>query len=107
MRLFRFFCLSMVVGAGLLLAAPSMAPAKTVSPDFVELSKRLRPTVVNIRTVKNIKPRAGGRAVNPFLGNDLFNEFFGPFFGQQAPQQQPRKHQGMGTASSSAPMATS
>ncbi|MGB4600034.1 MAG: DegQ family serine endoprotease [Trichlorobacter sp.] len=97
MRLFRFFCLSMVVGAGLLLAAPSMAPAKTVSPDFVELSKRLRPTVVNIRTVKNIKPRPGGRAVNPFLGNDLFNEFFGPFFGQQAPQQQPRKQQGMGT----------
>ena len=98
MRLFRLVCYSMVLCAGLLLTAPAGSSAKMVSPDFVELSKRLKPTVVNIRTVKNIKPKPGGRAVNPFMGNDLFNEFFGPFFGQQAPQQQqPRKQQGMGT----------
>lgn len=98
MRLFRLVCYSMVLSAGLLLTAPAGSSAKMISPDFVELSKRLKPTVVNIRTVKNIKPKAGGRAVNPFMGNDLFNEFFGPFFGQQAPQQQqPRKQQGMGT----------
>ncbi len=96
MRLFRLLCLSIMLGAGLLLSVPSGGQAKTVSPDFVELSKRLKPTVVNIRTVKNIKPKVGGRPVNPFMGNDLFNEFFGPFFGQQMPQQ-PRKQQGMGT----------
>lgn len=96
MRLFRVLCCSIVLGVTLLLAAPSGAQAKTVNPDFVELSKRLKPVVVNIRTVKNIKPKASGRAVNPFLGNDLFNEFFGPFLGQQVPQQ-PRKQQGMGT----------
>jgi len=97
MRVFRLLCVGIMLGAGLLLSAPSGGLAKTVSPDFVELSKRLKPTVVNIRTIKNIKPRVGGRTVNPFLGNDLFNEFFGPFFGQQLPQQQPRKQQGMGT----------
>ena len=95
-RLFRLLCYSVVLWSGALLTLPTVAPAKTVSPDFVELSKRLRPTVVNIRTVKNIKPRGSGQTVNPFMGNDLFNEFFGPFFGQQLPQQ-PRKQQGMGT----------
>ena len=95
-RLFRLFCYSVVLWGGMLMTVPTPAPAKTVSPDFVELAKRLRPTVVNIRIVKNIKPRAGGQTANPFLGNDPFNEFFGPFFGQQLPQQ-PRKQQGMGT----------
>lgn len=96
MRLFRLLCYSVVLGAGVLLALPSGLQAKTVSPDFVELAKRLKPTVVNIRTVKNIKPKVGGRMVNPFMGNDLFHDFFGPFLGQQVPQQ-PRKQQGMGT----------
>jgi len=31
---------------------PDRVEAKAVSPDFVELAKRLNPTVVNIRTAK-------------------------------------------------------
>ena len=80
-----------------LFAAPQTVPARMVSPDFVELSKRLKPTVVNIRTVKQITPRTGGRPAQPFMGNDLFGDLFGQFFGQQQAPQKPRKQQGMGT----------
>jgi len=47
---------------------PDRVEAKAVSPDFVELAKRLNPTVVNIRTAKVIKPRAntGRRMPHPF-----------------------------------------
>ncbi len=80
---------------------PDRVEAKPVSPDFVELAKRLNPTVVNIRTAKVIKPRVntGRRAPHPFFGNDFFNEFFAPFFGDQLqqPQQRSRKEQSLGT----------
>ncbi len=82
--------------AGLVCLAPAGLEAKAVSPDFVELSKRLKPTVVNIRTVKHVKPRTGGRVPGPFMGNDPFSDLFSQFFGQQAPRQ-PRRQQGMGT----------
>jgi serine protease Do len=82
----------MLTVASLFVLTTGQLEAKPVSPDFVELAKRLKPTVVNIRTIKNIKPRAG----SPFMGNDPFADLFGQFFGQQAPQQ-PRKQQGMGT----------
>lgn len=76
---------------------PAEVEAKAVIPDFVELAKRLKPTVVNIRTVKHVKTGAR-QQVNPFMGNDPFNDLFNRFFGQQAPvPQQPRKQQGMGT----------
>ncbi|CAH2030541.1 DegQ family serine endoprotease [Trichlorobacter ammonificans] len=82
-------------------ALPETAEAKPVSPDFVELAKRLNPSVVNIRTAKVVKPRAntGRRAPHPFFGNDFFNEFFAPFFGDQfqQPQQRSRKEQSLGT----------
>lgn len=70
--------------------------AKAVCPDFVELSKKLKPTVVNIRTVKNLKP-ASRMPVHPFMGGDPFGDLFNRFFGQQMPPQAPRKQQGMGT----------
>ncbi|MDD2500613.1 MAG: DegQ family serine endoprotease [Geobacter sp.] len=82
----------MLAVASLFVLTTGQVEAKPVSPDFVELSKRLKPTVVNIRTTKNIKPRPGSQ----FRGNDPFADLFGQFFGQQAPQQ-PRKQQGMGT----------
>jgi len=52
---------------------PDRVEAKPVLPDFVELAKRLNPTVVNIRTAKIIKPRAntGRRMPSPFFGNDF------------------------------------
>jgi len=84
----------MLAVATLFALTTGQVEAKPVSPDFVELAKRLKPTVVNIRTTKTIKSRAG---VNPYAGNDPFGELFGQFFGQQQAPQQPRKQQGMGT----------
>lgn len=92
MKVRHVVMICMLAVATLFTLTTLQAEAKPVSPDFVELSKRLKPTVVNIRTTKNIKPRAG----SPFMGNDPFADLFGQFFGQQAPQQ-PRKQQGMGT----------
>ena len=92
MKLRHVVMLCMLAAASLFVLTTGQVEAKPVSPDFVELSKRLKPTVVNIRTTKHIKPRAGSQ----FRGNDPFADLFGQFFGQQAPQQ-PRKQQGMGT----------
>ncbi|MEI6208207.1 MAG: Do family serine endopeptidase [Desulfuromonadales bacterium] len=79
------------------LAMPGFLSAKTISPDFVELAKKLNPTVVNIRTAKNIKPkqRQQHRQQNPF-GNNLFDDFFNRFF-DEMPQQRPRREQNLGT----------
>ncbi len=77
-------------------ALPGISSARTVAPDFVELSKRLKPTVVNIRTAKNVKPKQRiRRPQNPF-GDDFFDDFFGRFFGE-SPQQRPRREQSLGT----------
>jgi serine protease Do len=85
----------LIAGLVLIVAAPALSSAKTVSPDFVELSKRLTPTVVNIRTVKNIKPKQ--RSQRPQTPNDkFFNDFFGQFF-NELPQQRPRREQSLGT----------
>jgi len=81
----------------LVLAVPALSPAKTVSPDFVELSKKLTPTVVNIRTVKNIKPAQQSRRPQSQNPHDkFFEDFFGRFF-DEMPQQRPRRQQGLGT----------
>ncbi|MGD0585913.1 MAG: DegQ family serine endoprotease [Oryzomonas sp.] len=88
----------LVVGMIAALAIPVMSIAKPVTPDFVELAKRLKPTVVNIRTTKNIKPRQ--RARNPQFQQNPFNNFFDDFFGRnfdEAPQQRPRHEQSLGT----------
>ncbi len=92
----KFLAIFLTLAVSLLCLGTLNLDAKSISPDFVELTKRLNPTVVNIRTVKNVKVRSGGRLVNPYMGNDPFGDLFGQFFGQQAPQQ-PRKQQGMGT----------
>lgn len=85
----------LIAGLVLLVAFPAVSSAKTVSPDFVELSKKLTPTVVNIRTVKNIKPKQ--RAQRQQTPHDkFFNDFFGQFF-NELPQQRPRREQGLGT----------
>ena len=88
----------LVVGMIAVLAIPVMSIAKPASPDFVELAKRLKPTVVNIRTTKNIKPRQ--RVHHPQLQQNPFNNFFDDFFGRyfdEAPQQRPRREQSLGT----------
>jgi len=88
----------LVVGMIATLALPVISIAKPINPDFVELAKRLKPTVVNIRTTKNIKPRQ--RARRPQLQQQPFNNFFDDFFGRyfdETPQQRPRREQALGT----------
>ncbi|GFE62687.1 DegQ family serine endoprotease [Geobacter sp. AOG2] len=88
----------LVVGMIATLALPVISIAKPISPDFVELAKRLKPTVVNIRTTKNIKPRQ--RAQHPQFQQNPFNNFFDDFFGRyfdEMPQQRPRREQALGT----------
>ncbi|QEM67360.1 DegQ family serine endoprotease [Geobacter sp. FeAm09] len=88
----------LVAGLIAALAIPAMSIAKPIGPDFVELAKRLKPTVVNIRTTKNIKPRQ--RARHPQFQQNPFNNFFDDFFGRyfdETPQQRPRREQALGT----------
>lgn len=77
---------------------PENASAKVVSPDFVELAKKLKPSVVNIRTAKIIKPKQ--RIQRPPRMQSPFDNFFEDFFGQfndQLPQQRSRREQSLGT----------
>lgn len=73
------------------LVPTSDAGAKVISPDFVELAKRLTPTVVNISTAKNIAPqRRLGRPFNSPFGSSPFDDFFDRFF-EEAPQRQQKQ----------------
>jgi serine protease Do len=86
----------LVAGLVFSLSIPSLSHAKSVSPDFVDLAKKLTPTVVNIRTAKVIKPKQ--RVQRPRTQSP-FDNFFDDFFGQmdQLPQQRPRREQSLGT----------
>lgn len=88
----------LVLGLVIALAQTPIAAAKPVSPDFVALAKKLNPTVVNIRTAKNIKPKQRLRRPqqqNPF-GDNFFDNFFNRYF-DEMPQQRPRREQSLGT----------
>ncbi len=97
---FSFRCILAVITA--LSLIPGLAFAKTVLPDFVELSKKLKPAVVNIRTVRNIKPSTKiRRPQNPLQQNQnpydkFFDDFFGRFF-DEMPQQRARREQSLGS----------
>lgn len=86
----------LVAGLVFTLSIPSFSVAQYASPDFVDLAKRLKPSVVNIRTAKVIKPKQ--RMQRPRMQSP-FDNFFDDFFGQldQSPQQRPRREQGLGT----------
>ena len=86
----------LVAGLVFALSIPAFSAAQHVSPDFVELAKKLKPSVVNIRTAKVIKPKQ--RLQRPRMQSP-FDNFFDDFFGQldQAPQQRSRREQGLGT----------
>ena len=87
----------LVVGLVCSLSIPAVSTAKTVSPDFVELAKKLKPTVVNIRTAKVIKPKQ--RLQRPHTqspSDNFFEDFFGQF-NDQMPQQRPRREQSLGS----------
>jgi len=86
----------LVVGLVVSFASPPAVPARTASPDFVELAKKLKPSVVNIRTAKIIKPKQ--RVQRPRMQSP-FDNFFEDFFNQfdQMPQQRTRREQSLGT----------
>jgi serine protease Do len=68
------------LAACIMFAMSLPAFAKPVTPDFVELAKKNKPTVVNINTSKVVTPGAqlnrpfGNRGANPF--DDFFDRFF-------------------------------
>lgn len=57
--------------------------AAPFGPDFADLAKKLKPTVVNISTSKTVKPQRPftRRSPTPF-GSDPFEDFFERFFGE-------------------------
>ena len=77
-------CLLPVLQLALLAAflLPDTIWAKESLPDFAELSKRLKPSVVNISTAKTLKPRQ--QFQRPFgspYSNDPLEEFLNNFLG--------------------------
>ena len=97
MSFFRLLVASIVVAVSSF-AVEESASAKVVNPDFVELAKKLKPTVVNIRTAKIIKPKQriqrSPRMQSPF--DNFFQDFFGQY-NDQMPQQRSRREQSLGT----------
>lgn len=90
------------IAAALLTTLTSSVPsaiAKYSPPDFVELAKRLKPTVVNIGTEKKAKQQRR-QQTRPFggspFGNDPFQDFFDRFFDEQRPQGRGQKSLGSG-----------
>ena len=85
--------------SALFLTAMSISPvaAKAVGPDFIDLAKRLKPTVVNIsaaRHARQAQPQTRRPQMNPF--NDPFQDFFDQFFNNQPRQQREQRSLGSG-----------
>ena len=92
--------------AGLLWGfAPNAAISKTpvqgtmIPMNFTDLAQKVKPGVVNIRTVKIVK--GGGRVFRHFFGkpfgnNDPFKDFFGPFQGQDPQREFKQRSLGSG-----------
>lgn len=79
-------CLLPLLILSLSFCVPTYSSAKTVSPDFVELAKNLKPSVVNISTAKVLKKQKRQLRQNPFgppSGGDPFQDFFDRFFEEQ------------------------
>jgi len=87
--------LMVVMTASILTLAGGTSFAKNGPPDFVELSKKLTPSVVNISTTKTFKPQQFNQPhTNPF-GSDPFGDFFDRYF--QGLPQRPQKQRGQGS----------
>jgi serine protease Do len=69
------------LAAVFLVVLSGIVQAKALLPNFVELAKLNKPTVVNVSTAKVVKPQAPIRRSpsNPF-GRDPFEDFFEHFF---------------------------
>lgn len=99
MLVFRSVVHTLVTVLVVVMVLPAVVSAKSVSPDFVVLAKKLNPTVVNIRSAKHIKPKQRIRRQqqqNPF-GNNFFDDFFNRFLEDIPQQQRPHREQSLGT----------
>ena len=91
-RPLRIFPLVISLAIITLFCSPSLEAAP-VGPDFAELAKKLKPTVVNISTAKTVKPQRpfARRSPSPSpFGSDPFEDFFERFFGD-VPQRSYRE----------------
>ncbi|MBN8757059.1 MULTISPECIES: DegQ family serine endoprotease [Variovorax] len=73
------FALALTAGATFLPVEPVHAQTRTL-PDFTDLVDQVGPSVVNIRTVEKVTPRAGNGEMD-----EEMQEFFRRFFGQPLP----------------------
>ena len=83
------FALALTAGASFLAVEPVHAQTRTL-PDFTDLVDQVGPSVVNIRTVEKVTPRAGNGEMD-----EEMQEFFRRFFGQPlpgAPRSGPRQN---------------
>ncbi|MCY4485792.1 MAG: DegQ family serine endoprotease [Deltaproteobacteria bacterium] len=69
------------LAAALLLAGPGHAAARVNLPDFVTLSKEVRPMVVHISSSSS-----AASSSSPFREGDPFGDFWRRFFGERFPQ---------------------
>ncbi|MFZ0450351.1 MAG: DegQ family serine endoprotease [Desulfatiglandaceae bacterium] len=97
-------CLALAVTMAFLTTLAPVAGAQTTSllpgapGSFSELAKKVRPSVVNISTVKTIKGRSGTpfHFRKPFGPDDPFKDFFDRFFGNRLPENFRQKSLGSG-----------
>jgi serine protease Do len=94
MRTAITYVLMVIVTASTLFLVGGTSYAKNAPPDFVELSKKLTPSVVNISTSKTITPQARQPQTGPF-GSDPFSEFYERFL--QGVPQRPHKQRSLGS----------
>ena len=73
-----------------------VALAKPVSPDFVELAKKNKPSVVNINTSKVITPKTQSNRPPSNRGSNPFDDFFDRFFDQTPKRPQTARSLGSG-----------
>ncbi len=85
---------SLIAALGLFFMAP-VPQASAQFPDFVELSQRLKPAVVNISTTKVVQPRRPMMPGPRSPQDEFFEEFFDRFFRGQ-PQPRPQRSLGSG-----------
>ena len=69
----------------------------TALPDFVNLAKKIRPSVVNISTTQTSEGRGGSQEFSsPFGEDDPFNDFWRRFFGGPMPRG-PQRQRSLGS----------
>jgi serine protease Do len=103
---------SLVIGLGISGSFDWLSPSRAVNstkvvetyearpagalPDFVALSKKMKPLVVNISTMQLSEARGPQEFGNPFGEDDPFNEFWRRFFGGPIPRG-PQRQRSLGS----------